>query len=129
MGKLHSLLHMQIPVKNLDESISWYIEYLGFTLKEHYGSSAFLALPTGPWLMLWQSSDDSHGHFRVDGKTMPTLLYATNDIHTLHDQLSQNHVSIVHYQDDGFGWVMKFYDPSGNMWGVIQEHVPLQQER
>ncbi|MDF2681596.1 MAG: hypothetical protein K0R47_2786 [Brevibacillus sp.] len=26
MGRLHSLLHMQIPVKNLDESISWYIE-------------------------------------------------------------------------------------------------------
>jgi catechol 2,3-dioxygenase-like lactoylglutathione lyase family enzyme len=56
----------------------------------------------------------------VRGETFPVLLYHTNDIHKLHDQLNELNVEITFYQDEGFGWVFKFYDPFGNMWGVIQ---------
>jgi RNA polymerase sigma factor (sigma-70 family) len=119
---LKSLFHIQIPVKNLDEAINWYSNNLGFKLREHYGKCAFLSLPTGPLLMLWQTSDETTANFTVDGNTMPVLLYATDDIHSMHDSLKGSSVQITHFQNDGFGWVMKFYDPNGNMWGVIQEN-------
>lgn len=121
-SRLKSLFHMQIPVRNVDEAIVWYTGNLGFELKEHYGKCAFLALPTGPLLMLWQTADETTANFTVDGNTMPVLLYATDDIHSMHDLLKNNNVQITHYQNDGFGWVLKFYDPNGNMWGVIQEN-------
>lgn len=71
--------------------------------------------------MLWQTTDGSTANFTVNGNMMPVLLYATDDVHALHDQLQEAGTPIAHYQDDGFGWVLKFFDPNGNMWGVIQE--------
>ncbi|MFD2171640.1 sigma-70 family RNA polymerase sigma factor [Tumebacillus lipolyticus] len=121
-ARIHSLFHMQIPVRQLDESIEWYKTHLGFGLKEHYGKCAFLSLSTGPLLMLWQTADQTTANFTVDGNTMPVLLYATDDVHALHDHLKALGTQITHYQDDGFGWVLKFFDPNGNMWGVIQEN-------
>ncbi|TCP53413.1 RNA polymerase sigma-70 factor (ECF subfamily) [Tumebacillus sp. BK434] len=120
-AQIKSLFHMQIPVERLDESIEWYKQHLGFQLREHYGTCAFLSLSTGPMLMLWQTTDGSTANFTVNGNMMPVLLYATDDVHALHDQLQAAGTPIAHYQDDGFGWVLKFFDPNGNMWGVIQE--------
>jgi len=51
---------------------------------------------------------------------MPVLLYTTKAIHVLHDHLKTLDAEITFFQDEGFGWVMKFIDPNGNMWGVIQ---------
>jgi hypothetical protein len=56
---------------------------------------------------------------------MPVLLYRTSAIATLHNRLLQAGAKITFYQDEGFGWVLKFYDPSGNLWGAIQ---PKQEE-
>lgn len=47
---------------------------------------------------------------------MPVLLYSTNHIHKLHDHLKEIEVEITFYQDEGFGWVLKFIDLNGNMW-------------
>jgi hypothetical protein len=44
----------------------------------------------------------------------------TNHKHKLHDHLKEIGVEITFYQDEGFGWVLKFIDLNGNMWGVIQ---------
>ncbi|MWV46363.1 VOC family protein [Paenibacillus sp. HJL G12] len=121
-SRLKSLFHMQIPVKDMDASIAWYKENLGFTLREHYGTCAFLELPTGPFLMLWQTADDTTANFTVDGASMPVLLYATDDVHSMRDSLERNGAVITFYKKESFGWVLKFVDPSGNMWGVVQEH-------
>jgi catechol 2,3-dioxygenase-like lactoylglutathione lyase family enzyme len=46
---LTSLEHMQIPVRQMDRAISWYIEHLGFRLSSRDGDRiAFLTLPEGP---------------------------------------------------------------------------------
>lgn len=119
---LTKLEHMQIPVKNLNASIDWYVRNLGFQLqgKHEDQHQAFLTLQEGPMLMLWETNDDTNANFTFDGQTMPVLLYSTNHIHQLHDHLKGIGTKITFYQDEGFGWVLKFMDPNGNMWGVIQ---------
>ena len=121
-GILKKLEHMQIPVKNLNDSISWYTTNLGFQLegKSDEYHHAFLTLQEGPMLMLWETSEDTNANFIFNGRTMPVLLYNTTEIHVLHDHLKTIGVAITFYQNEGFGWVLKFIDPNGNMWGVIQ---------
>ncbi|GEC91354.1 hypothetical protein BFO01nite_17760 [Brevibacillus formosus] len=122
MAHLESLLHVQVPVKNLEEAIVWYCNHLGFSLQARYRTSAFLALSAGPTLMIWETDEQTSTTFTVDHQPMPVFLYTTSDVHSLHDYLQAHEVSITHYQNDGFGWVLKFFDPSGNMWGVIQKN-------
>ncbi|MFF2015819.1 VOC family protein [Paenibacillus sp. NPDC058177] len=119
---LTSLEHVQIPVRQLDRAILWYTENLGFQLSSRDGERiAFLTLPEGPLLMLWQTEDDStFAHFTVDGTDFPVLLYRTTKIHELHEHLVTLNTRIQLYQDDGFAWVLKFYDPEGNLWGALQ---------
>jgi predicted lactoylglutathione lyase len=119
---LTKLEHMQIPVKDLDESINWYVSNLGFQLtgksQEHH--HAFLTLEEGPMLMLWETKDETNANFKFNGQLMPVLLYNTKQIHKLHEHLKAIGAEITFYQDEGFGWVLKFIDLNGNMWGVIQ---------
>lgn len=119
---LTKLEHMQIPVRDMKASIEWYVNNLGFQLmgrNDEY-RHAFLTLPEGPMLMLWETADDTNANFTVDGLSMPVLLYSTEQIHPLHEHLKSIGAEITFYQDEGFGWVLKFLDPNGNLWGVIQ---------
>lgn len=113
---------MQIPVNNLAESIEWYTKNLGFTLnkKSEDLNHAFLSLPNGPMLMLWETGDDTAANFTFNEEVMPILLYHSKKIHELTHHLHSLHVNITFFQDEGFGWVLKFIDINGNMWGVIQ---------
>jgi catechol 2,3-dioxygenase-like lactoylglutathione lyase family enzyme len=123
---LSQLFHMQIPVPRLEDAIDWYERILGFrTTGKREGEHAFLHLPTGPMLMLWESSDETGANFTVKGETFPVLLYQTEEVHELHAALKEAGAEITCYQDEGFGWVLKFYDPYGNMWGVIQPKQPI----
>lgn len=118
---LVGLYHVQIPVRNIDESVRWYVEHLGF--RELEGRSerhAFLSTEDGLMLMLWRTADSTAANFTVDGETFPVLLYRTHDINGLHDRLNRLGVKITFFRDEGFGWVLKFLDPNDNMWGVIQ---------
>ncbi|PZM62657.1 VOC family protein [Paenibacillus dendritiformis] len=118
---LEKLEHVQIPVKSLDKSIQWYTTNLGFSLQgKSEGRHAFLTLPEGPMLMLWETKDDTQANFSFNGETMPVFLYNTKQIHKLHEELKSKDVVITFFQDEGFGWVLKFIDLNGNMWGVIQ---------
>jgi catechol 2,3-dioxygenase-like lactoylglutathione lyase family enzyme len=118
---LEKLEHMQIPVKNLAESISWYVDNLGFRLqgmKER--THAFLTLPEGPMLMLWETKNNTNANFTLNSETMTVLLYNTKNIQKLHENLKEQDIEITFFQDEGFGWVLKFLDLNGNMWGVIE---------
>ncbi|WP_274653310.1 VOC family protein [Paenibacillus humicola] len=123
---LASLEHVQIPVRQMDRAIAWYTEQLGFQLKSRDGNRiAFLHLPEGPHLMLWQTEDESAAaNFKVNGTDFPVLLFRTSRIHELYERLAGIGARIQQYQDDGFAWVLKFYDPEGNLWGVLQFSSP-----
>ncbi|SEO06975.1 VOC family protein [Paenibacillus sp. OV219] len=119
---LTALEHVQIPVKQMDRAITWYTEQLGFQLSSRDGDCiAFLTLPEGPILMLWQTNDEmTNAQFTVNGTEFPTMLYRTTQIHELYNKLTNLGAQIQVYQDDGFAWVLKFYDSEGNLWGVLQ---------
>lgn len=127
---LTSLEHVQIPVRQMDRAISWYTEHLGFRLSSRDDERiAFLTLPEGPILMLWQTNDHStYAHYTVNGIDFPVILFRTTEIHELHDRLTKLDTQIQMYQDDGFTWVLKFYDPEGNLWGVLQFNSPSDME-
>ncbi|WMT43033.1 VOC family protein [Paenibacillus sp. D2_2] len=119
---LHKLEHVQIPVRKLEESIEWYTTNLGFRLqsKSDKNRHAFLTLSEGTMLMLWETLDDSQANFTVNGEIMPVLLFNTTRIHELFQLLKSLGSEITFYQNEGFGWVLKFIDPNGNMLGAIQ---------
>ena len=118
---LLSIEHVQIPDRQMDRAISWYTGHLGFRLDGRDGNRiAFLSLQEGPMLMLWETPDETYAHFTVNGTEFPVLLYRTDKIHELHDRLLSLGVTIQTYNNEGFGWVLKFYDPEGNLWGVLQ---------
>jgi len=71
-------------------------------------------------LMLWETKDESQANFTVNGQIMPVLLFNTTRIHELYELLRSLGSEITFYQEEGFGWVLKFIDPDGNMWGAIQ---------
>nr|WP_068781518.1 VOC family protein [Paenibacillus sp. 79R4] len=119
---MNKLEHVQIPVRNLEASVQWYTTNLDFRLqsKSDRNRQAFLTLSEGPMLMLWETQDEGRANFTVNGQTMPVLLFNTTKIHELHQLLKSLKSEITTYQDEGFGWVLKFLDPDGNMWGAIQ---------
>lgn len=110
----------------MERAISWYVDHLGFRLSSRDGDRiAFLTLPEGPLLMLWQTEDEaSHAHFTVGGTDYPALLYRTERIHELHERLAGIGARIQQFRNDGFAWVLKFYDPEGNLWGALQFNPP-----
>ncbi|TLS50892.1 VOC family protein [Paenibacillus antri] len=118
---LQSLEHVQIPVRRMDRAIDWYVERLGFRLQGRDGDRiAFLTLPEGPMLMLWETEDETAAKFAVNGVDFPVLLYRTDRIRELRDRLEACGAPIQAYRDEGMFWVLKWYDPEGNLWGALQ---------
>lgn len=120
-----NIYHVQLSVSNISGAVDWYTRTLGFSLataptERH----AFLKLPDGPFLMLWKTDDSARANFRVDGEVFPAILYRTSRIHDLHTRLQKIGARITTYQDDGHCWVLKFYDPDGNMLGALQDNSP-----
>ena len=116
--------HVQLPVPNTDTAVAWYTTHLGFTIDLHRADLAILELPTGPSLFLWRTQDATSGNFTRDGEPMPSIGIRTRDVHLLHTQLQSLGVQITVYQDEGFGVVLKFYDPFGNLLVVYEPNHP-----
>jgi predicted transcriptional regulator YdeE/catechol 2,3-dioxygenase-like lactoylglutathione lyase family enzyme len=117
--------HVQVPVADLEEAIAWYTRHLGFQLDQIASPElAFLYLPLGPHLLLWKTKDQSTATFTKSGETMPVIGISSRSIQKLHDQLQHARVRITHFQDEGYGIVLKFLDPDGNMFVVHQDRNP-----
>ena len=117
---LEEIDHVQLPVPNTDTAVAWYTTHLGFTLDLHREDLAILQLPTGPSLFLWRTHDETDGNFTRDGQAMPSIGIRTGDVKRLHMLLQSLGVQITVYQDEGFGVVLKFYDPFGNLLVVYE---------
>lgn len=122
---LTGIYHVQLPVRDIRAAMSWYESRLGFSPSAPPNEeTAFLALPGDKqFLMLWRTDDPGRARFAVDGADFPVVLFRTENIHELHDRLVGDGVPIATFTgDDGPHWVLKFYDPDGNMWGVLQDN-------
>ncbi|MDZ5472897.1 VOC family protein [Bacillus sp. 31A1R] len=111
---LNDIHYFRIPVVNLEQSVTWYTECLGFQLRFNQGDLAVLALNSGPLYVLVEADQDSRGHFTINGQPEFSVGFTTSNIRKLHDHLSHNGVKVEHIQEDNGHNFFYFYDPSGN---------------
>jgi catechol 2,3-dioxygenase-like lactoylglutathione lyase family enzyme len=129
---LDSVDHVQIPVRDLSRAAHWYADTLGFTIQGIGGDGddqAFLLLPNGPLLCLWETEAGSHSHFTHRGGPRPSLFLKVNPpgIRAIHDRLVAAGATIGLKPDsweygagvDPMKFVM-FHDPDGNYLGLIE---------
>ncbi|QHW33683.1 hypothetical protein GZH47_24715 [Paenibacillus rhizovicinus] len=121
---LNSVSFLQVPVKNLEESMEWYISKLGFELhfKRPDNRMAIVALPSGPSIFLCEV--ESH-----KGTMSVVIGFEAEDIEKLLSDLKSKEVHIGEVRNDrgsirtesGATEILSemdfdFYDPSGNMF-------------
>ena len=106
--------YFRIPVNHLEESLNWYTEILGFTLRFNRGDLAVLELKSGPLFVLVKGDEDSRGHFTINGKPEFSVGLTTSNIEGLHEYLKDHGVLIEAIQQDEGHSFFYFYDPSGN---------------
>lgn len=119
---INSVSFLQVPVKNLEESLEWYISKLGFKLhfKRPDNKMAIVALPLGPSIFLCERE--------LHQGTMSVVIgFEAADIIKLLLDLKNNEVQIGEVRKDRgaiitesgeteiLGMDFDFYDPSGNM--------------
>ncbi|WP_308636517.1 VOC family protein [Paenibacillus silvisoli] len=119
---LNSVSFLQVPVKNLEESMEWYISKLGFELhfKRPDNKMAIVALPAGPSIFLCES--ELH-----EGKMSVVIGFEAADIVKLLSDLRSKGIQIGEVREDRgaiqtesgeteiLGMDFDFYDSSGNM--------------
>ncbi|RKN85772.1 VOC family protein [Paenibacillus ginsengarvi] len=107
--------HVQLPVNNIEKGTEWYSRVLGLEVM----APGWLKFAQGPLLMLHHSSKDTKvSWLSEDDFPMPAFMFLTKNIEALHAALTDNNSMIRMYQDEGFGWVIKFVDPFGNELGA-----------
>ncbi|MCK0471049.1 VOC family protein [Halalkalibacter sp. APA_J-10(15)] len=113
--------YVYMPTTNMDESIRWYEENLGFTLegnKFRDGSNDFdvavLMLPEGNTVVLLVEIHNQS--FENQDKTVPTLALTCPDLQSTHHMLQERGVDvseIIVRSEDAKYFIIK--DPSGNV--------------
>ncbi|MCQ6557410.1 VOC family protein [Paenibacillus mendelii] len=125
-GIINRVSHVMVPVRELDESITWYEANLGFRLhwKRNDGKMAILTLPEGPHFFLWETEHDTYAHFNLRDGIQPVIGIEAADIRKLLHTLRYNGVQLGEVRvERGEGMDFEFFDPSGNM---LVAHEPYQ---
>ena len=109
--------HVQLPVRDLKQATEWYSKVLGLEIM----SLGWLKFGSGPVLMLHETDKDTKvSWLSRDDFPMPAFMFLTRDIKKLHEVLIANNIFIRMFQDEGFGWVIKFVDSDGNELGAYE---------
>lgn len=111
---LEEIHYFRIPVNNLEKSITWYTEVLGFQLRFTQKDLAVLALKSGPLYVLVEADQDSRGHFTINGQPEFSVGFTTQRITEFHTFLTIKDVQVEPIQEDQGHNFFYFYDPSGN---------------
>ncbi|WP_221567858.1 VOC family protein [Alkalihalobacillus sp. TS-13] len=111
---LSEIHYFRIPVNNLSESVTWYTERLGFTLRHNSGELAVMALESGPLFVLVEADQGSRGHFTIGGQLEFSVGFTTTDINALHSKFSAQGIQTDEIQEDNGHQYFHFFDPSGN---------------
>lgn len=114
---VEGIYFVEIPAKDLDESIHWYTHLLDFRLNDKPSDALAFLEPVsgGPNILLWKVTEDTTINFHKEGKVHHTLGFVTERIDELFQVLARANVRVTEVQDEGpAGKFLYFYDPTGN---------------
>jgi len=118
---LFSEIHfIDIPVSNLESSINWYSNTLGFNQTFRNEDMAIFKLDAGPVLNINRTTNTERPHWRVNEIKRPVIGFLTKDIHASHQELRSKEVKVSHIRDEGMGYFFEFFDLDDNYFSVIQ---------
>lgn len=113
-----AISHVQIPVRDLEQAVSWYTQIFGCKQIGAFGTFASLAFDNGVNLFLWQTNDDTTANFTVNGEIWPVLGIEAADIEELASRVRASGVTAESggpTEPDPEGRrFYKFDDPFGN---------------
>lgn len=115
-----ALDHIQLPVRDLSEAVTWYRDVLGFQLLTDYGAYAMLRLEPALDLMLWEAQEYTPMRVALDGEIKPVFFLKSTALDELARRLERAEAAVSSAEDLGFARVRKFSDPSGNLLGAIE---------
>lgn len=112
---INQIHYFRIPVRDLDASVKWYTELLSFQLLAITDQNlAILKVGEGPLLVLVPTSDDTYGHFTINGEPVFSIGFTSPDIKKLHQHLIDNGVKADELKEDNGHLFFEFFDPNGN---------------
>lgn len=121
---------LEIPVKDLEQSVDWYMRHLGFELIPPVKGIAELKLASGFRICLFRpdhTDETSYWYVKETDNYRVRVCLRIFDIEQLHKQLLESGVKVSDIEGGpGCGWTFEFYDINGNKliaWsGYTEEH-------
>lgn len=115
MSFINDIHYFRLPVIELDESVNWYKQVLGFTLRRKKNEElAVMEIGDGPLLILVKADKESRGHFVVNGNLEFCVGFTSPEIHKLYENLLNQNVTVDEMKEEDGHYYFHFYDPSGN---------------
>ncbi|KRE41202.1 sigma-70 family RNA polymerase sigma factor [Paenibacillus sp. Soil724D2] len=118
---------INIPVKNIQKSVDFYINHLGCTLvrgilkTDDGGGNAFIKLGNGPVLLLQQEKEEYKIHFIRNGNPAPMFELLTENAKEFFAVLKEEGVLVIgDIQENSCGDRFQVSDPDGNRITIIQ---------
>lgn len=120
-----------IPVKNIAESIEWYVKKLGCKFMWHDGGYAALNVTINnpkegqgnielgqAMITLVQADEVTPLCFKFDNRKHPLINFYTKDIYYTYQTLKGNGVDVSEINEYGPLKGMDFYDLNGHLLGI-----------
>ncbi|AZS16758.1 VOC family protein [Paenibacillus lutimineralis] len=121
-AKAFHLQIVELPVRNVKESMQWYTDLFGVDLCFPYNEGddgAWLNL-NGLGFGLIRSDDQPKMDFvSASGERKPFFTFQVDNIKELYEEMNQKGVEVKEmvYKQGG-GYSFQFFDPSGNFLGI-----------
>jgi len=121
-AKSFHLQVIEIPVKNVEESVKWYTELFGLELSFPYNEGdgeAWLNLKGMGFGLIHSNEIPKMDFITAKGERKPFFTFQVDNIEELHKDMTQKGVEVqemVYKQGGGFSF--QFFDPNGNYLGI-----------
>ena len=112
--------YIRIPVKDLEQSVQWYRDILGFQLKTITDDPfAIIKVNEGPFLLvLVPTEDDTFAHFTIANVPAFSIGFESRELSKFHTHLIANGVKVDDIKEDNGHYYFHFFDLTGNKFQV-----------
>jgi len=114
------IIHVEIPTKDPDKSVDFYTKAFGWEIEKWDGPQDYWLIATGD-----QQAPGINGALMraSDSWKVPTFVLDVADVDEAIRKVTENGGTVVMPKGPvpGIGWVAYFHDPSGNLFGVMQD--------